>query len=230
VELLWRALLEAVVLIVSADAELVSIALRSLAVSSAATMGAAVLAVPLGTYLGLSRGGTLQRAARLAVDTGMAVPPVLVGLLVLILFWRTGPFGEFDLLYTLQAMALAQGIVAFPLIAALTRSAVAHVDVDLVHAMRALGAEGPRLAVEVVRLIPAQLSTAVAAGFGRALAEVGASLMVGANIAGETRVLTTAITLEAGRGDFALAIALGLVLLLLALAVNALRHWWIREP
>jgi tungstate transport system permease protein len=138
-----------------------------------------------------------------------------------ILLWRTGPLGALRLLYTPAAMVLAQLIVALPLVAGFTRTALDLVDKDLALAMRADRANDPRVADELVCATPAQVLVAVAAGFGRAIAEVGASLMVGGNIVGQTRILTTAIALETGRGEFALALGLGFVLLFVALVVNA---------
>jgi tungstate transport system permease protein len=157
----------------------------------------------------------------LLVNTGMGLPPVVVGLAVTLVLWRTGPLGSLRLLYTPPAMVLAQLIVAMPIVAGFTRAALGLQDPDLVLAMRADGATEPRVGYELLRATLAPVLIAVAAGFGRAIAEVGASLMVGGNIVGQTRILTTAIALESSRGDFALALALGLVLLLLSLAVNA---------
>src|SRR5205823_4986484 len=157
----------------------------------------------------------------LAVNTGMGLPPVVVGLVVTMLLWRTGPLGSLGLLYTPPAMVLAQLIVALPIVAGFTYAALGLQDPDLVLAMRADGAAERRVAFELVRATSTPVLVAIAAGFGRAIAEVGASLMVGGNIVGQTRILTTAIALESSRGDFALALALGMVLLLLALTVNA---------
>jgi tungstate transport system permease protein len=156
------------------------------------------------------------------VNAGMAVPPVVVGLLVTLVLWRTGPFGPLRLLFTPQAMILAQVLVAAPLVAGFTRAAISLLDADLAPAMRADGASEVRIARELAHAALPQVLVAVAAGFGRAISEVGASLMVGGNIVGQTRILTTAITLESGRGDFALALALGLILLVLAFCANAL--------
>jgi ABC-type tungstate transport system substrate-binding protein len=220
VELLWDGLVAALDLIRRADPELRSIAALSVAVSGAATLLASLLGVPLGVMLHLKTRFRGWRTLGLLVNTGMALPPVLVGLVVTLLLWRTGPFGALQLLYTPAAMVLAQLIVALPLVAGFTRAALSLLDADLVLAMRADGASDSRVGYELVRAGGASVLVAVAAGFGRAISEVGASLMVGGNIVGQTRVLTTAIALETGRGEFALAIALGLVLLLLALAVN----------
>lgn len=182
---------------------------------------AAGLGIPLGVALHIGT-FTGRRAAGLAVNAGMGLPPVVVGLLVTIVLWRTGPLGALRLLYTPWAMVIAQVLVALPLVAGITRAAVSLLDVDLRLAMRADGAGEARIGRELAAAALSQMLVAVAAGFGRAISEVGASLMVGGNIVGQTRVLTTAIALETSRGDFALALALGFLLLLLALAVNAL--------
>jgi tungstate transport system permease protein len=220
VDLLWRGLLDAFLLIVRGDFELLRIAGLSLAISGSATLIAAALGVPLGAAL---RFGRLPARAVLVliVNTGMGLPPVVVGLAVTIVLWRTGPLGSLALLYTPSAMVLAQLLVALPLVAGFTSSALGLLDPDLGAAMRVDGAGGARVGYELIIAAWPQVVVAVAAGFGRAIAEVGASLMVGGNIVGQTRILTTAITLETSRGDFALAIALGIVLLTLAFMVNA---------
>jgi tungstate transport system permease protein len=155
----------------------------------------------------------------------MGLPPVVVGLMVSILLWRTGPFGALQLIYTPTAMVFAQFLVAAPIAAGFTRSAVEALDPDLIDALRLYGARGLLLGRELVRAALPGVVLAVTAAFGRAIAEVGASLMVGGNILGHTRVLTTAITLETSRGEFARAIALGLVLLGLAFLVNVVFTW-----
>lgn len=220
-DLIYEAIRDAVALIASADAELMRIAGLSLAVSGAATVLAAGLGIPLGVALHIGNFPG-RRTASLAVNAGMGLPPVVVGLVLTILLWRTGPFGALALLYTPSAMVLAQVLVALPLVAGITRAAVSLLDADLRLAMRADGATEPRIGRELAVAALPQVLIAVAAGFGRAISEVGASLMVGGNIVGQTRVLTTAIALETSRGDFALALALGFLLLLLALGVNFL--------
>jgi len=220
-DLIWQAIGDAFRLIVRADAELVRIASLSLLVSGVATALAAAIGIPLGIALHVGRFPGRAPTAVL-VNAGMALPPVVVGLLVMLVLWRTGPLGSLRLLFTPAAMVIAQVIVAVPLVAGFTRAAISLLDPDLVFAMRADGAGEVRIGLELARAALAQVLVAVAAGFGRAISEVGASLMVGGNIVGQTRILTTAIALESGRGEFALALALGLVLLLLALGVNAL--------
>ena len=222
--LLWEGLAQAVRLIARGDPQLLRVAALSLVVSGTATGLAAAAGIPLGAALALGRFPG-RRLAVVLVNTGMALPPVVVGLAVTLLLWRTGPLGALRLLYTPPAMVLAQWVVATPLVAGLTRAALAAAEPDLVAALRVDGAGRLATGAELVRAAAAPVAVAVAAGFGRAVAEVGASLIVGGNIAGQTRVLTTAITLETSRGEFALAIALGIVLVLLAAAVNALLAW-----
>jgi tungstate transport system permease protein len=219
-DLLWAGLVAALGLILVADPELLRIAALSLIVSSVATALAAALGVPLGIalYLGRLPG---RRTLALLVNTGMGLPPVVVGLVLTLLLWRTGPFGALSLLYTPTAMVMAQLVVALPLVAGFTRAALGLLDRELTLAMRAAGAGDRRDGYELARAAGAPVLVAIAAGFGRAISEVGASLMVGGNIVGQTRILTTSIALETGRGDFALAIALGMILLVLALLVNA---------
>jgi tungstate transport system permease protein len=221
VELIWEALVAAAGLILRADPELLRIAALSLIVSGGATVLATLVGIPLGTALHLRRFRG-HRLLTLLVNTGMALPPVVVGLVVTIALWRSGPLGALRLLYTPSAMVLAQFVVALPFVAGFTWAALARLEVDLVEALRADGADEWRAGRELLRAAWPQVGVAVAAGFGRAVSEVGASLMVGGNIVGQTRIFTTAIAVETGRGEFALALALGFILLTLALLVNAL--------
>jgi tungstate transport system permease protein len=224
VELIGEALTAALRLILAADPELVRIAALSLAVSGTATLLAALIGIPLGAALHLRHlpGHGLLTAL---VNTGMGLPPVVVGLVITILLWRSGPLGALRLLFTPQAMILAQLVVATPIVAGFTRAALGLLDPDLTAALRADGASERRVAWELARAARGQVVVAVAAGFGRAIAEVGASIMVGGNIVGQTRILTTAITLETNKGEFALALALGFILLALAFLVNAALGW-----
>ncbi len=219
-DLIWQGFVDALRLLARGDPATLLIAALSLAVSGAATALAAVAGVPLGATLALRRfpGHGLLTGL---VNTGMGLPPVVVGLGVSILLWRNGPLGALALLYTPAAMVLAQFIVAAPLAAGLTRAALSPLGDELAGALRVDGATDRRVAWELARAARSQVLVAVAAAFGRAISEVGASLMVGGNILGQTRILTTAIALETGRGEFARAIALGLLLLALAFLVNA---------
>jgi tungstate transport system permease protein len=224
VDLIWDAVAQAARLVLSGDPELRRITWLSLVVSGTATLLAALIGIPLGAALHLGRLPGRGLATAL-VNTGMGLPPVVVGLLITILLWRSGPLGPLGLLFTPPAMVLAQFIVALPIVAGLTHAALGLLDPEVTAALRADGATEPRVAWELARAARAQVFVAVAAGFGRAIAEVGASLMVGGNIVGQTRILTTAIALETGKGEFALALALGLILLALAFLVNAALGW-----
>ncbi|HEY8691605.1 MAG TPA: ABC transporter permease [Chloroflexota bacterium] len=223
-DLLWRGVLQAGQLIASGDPELLRVLRLSLVVSALATILAALAGVPAGVALALGRFRG-RGAIQTLVNTGMGLPPVVVGLVLTIFLWRTGPLGFLGLLYTPSAMVLAQFIVAAPIAAGFTQAAIELLEPDLVAALRVDGAASGKLAGELVRAALPQVIVAVAAAFGRAIAEVGASLMVGGNILGQTRTLTTAITLVTSRGDFGLAIALGIILLAVALIVNAGLTW-----
>lgn len=203
----------------SLSADIAPIAWLSLRVSLAATLIAAVVGIPLGTWLGLARFRGLG-AVRVVVHTGMALPPVVVGLLVYLALSRTGPLGMLGWLYTPQAMVAAQAILALPLVVGITMNAVAAVPPALALQLRGLGATAGQVRRAVVREARSGVLLAVATALGRSLSEVGAVLMVGGNIAGHTRVLTTAVVLETGKGEFTTALVLGGLLLALALAVN----------
>ena len=204
------------------DPELWTIFWLTIRVTGAALLLSALGGVPLGTWLGLARfrGRSLLSAA---LYTGMGLPPVVVGLVVYLLLSRSGPLGFLGWLFTPQAMTLAQAVIALPVVAGITCSAVSAVPVELYLQVRALGASRWQARWAVLREARAGVLVALAAGFGRAIAEVGAAMMVGGNIEGHTRVLSTAIVLETSKGAFALALALAGWLLALALAVNAAR-------
>jgi len=155
------------------------------------------------------------------VNAGMGLPPVVVGLVVAMTLWRSGPLGELRLIYTPWAIVIAQTIIAFPLVAALTMSAVEGVDPELRLQVRALGATRWQTGWTVLREARIGLTAAIVAAFGGIISEVGAVMLTGGNIEGQTRVLTTAIVLSTRQGDFAIAMALGIVLLGLTLAANA---------
>jgi tungstate transport system permease protein len=192
---------------------------RSLAVSLAATLTALLLGLPLGVALGMWRGGPARTAAVGAVHAGMGLPPVVAGLLVSLLLWRSGPLGWLGLMFTPTAMAIAQALIATPLVAGLTAAAVRGLDPRFRLQLRAMGAGRVRTAWLLLREARAPAVAAVVAAFGAVISEVGAAMMVGGNIKGQTRVLTTATVLEVGRGNFAAAVALSTVLLVVVYAV-----------
>lgn len=223
-DLLWQGFAQAGQLIVMRDPEMLRILALSLIVSASATLLSALCGIPAGVALAVSRFRG-RRMLQTLVNTGMGLPPVVVGLVITLLLWRTGPFGFLSLLYTPGAMILAQFVVAVPIAAGFTRAAVEMLDTEIVGALRVDGAATRVLGWELVLAALPQVLVAIAAAFGRAIAEVGASLMVGGNILGQTRTLTTAITLVTSRGDFGLAIALGIILLAMALLVNVGLSW-----
>jgi tungstate transport system permease protein len=218
-DVIWDALGDAFNLLFSGDAETFEIIALSLRISLTATVIAFALGLPLGMLLAFGRFRG-RRLALATVHTGMGMPPVVVGLIVTVALWRSGPLGGLDLLYTPSAMIVAQAAIGTPLVAGISAAALQQVDPDFRVQMQALGASRLRSlwAVAVEARLP--LLAAVMAGFGAAVSEVGAAMMVGGNIAGETRVLTTAAVLETSKGNLALAVALGLILLLLAFTVN----------
>jgi tungstate transport system permease protein len=189
-------------------------------VTGLALLVATLAGVPLGAVVGLTRFPG-KRLVTLVLYTGMGLPPVVVGLLVYLLLSRGGPLGPLDWLFTPSAMVVAQTIIAFPLVAALTMSAVEGVDPDLRLQVLALGATRWQTGWTILREARIGLTAAIVAAFGGIISEVGAVMLVGGNIEGQTRVLTTAIVLSTRQGDFALAMALGIVLLALALGANA---------
>lgn len=207
-------------LIVSGDATLGAIILLSLRVSLSAVVLATLLGLPLGAAVAVGRFPG-RRAVIVLLNALMGLPPVVVGLVVYLLLSRAGPLGELGLLFTPSAMVVAQTILILPIIAALCRQAVEDAWTEYEEQLRSLGAHGFRAALTLVWDIRFSLLTAILAGFGRASAEVGAVIIVGGNIDGVTRVMTTTIALETSKGDLPLALSLGLVLILLVIALNA---------
>ena len=203
-----------------ASSDLLEVTLLSLVVSGLATAISLVIGLPLGTWLALtrfrSRGLTLS-----VVNTGMALPPVVVGLFVAVLLWRSGPLGGLGLMYTPSAMVIAEVIIATPVMLGLTVAALAQLDPRLRLQLLGLGASRWQSTWWLWREARLPLLAALMAAFGSVISEVGAAMMVGGNIRHETRVLTTSIVLETGKGEFGAAIALGVVLLALAFVVNA---------
>jgi len=221
VDVLGQAIRDAISLLVEGDAQTYEIIARSLRVSLTATLIAFALGMPLGMLLAFGRFPG-RRILQAAVNTGMGMPPVVIGLLITVMLWRSGPFGAFDLLYTPTAMVVAQAVIAFPLVAGISAASLQQIDPEFRIQMEALGATRPRALWTVAVEARLPLLAAVMAGFGAVVSEVGAAMMVGGNIEGQTRVLTTAAVMETSRGDFASAIAFGLILLLIAFGVNVL--------
>ncbi len=202
------------------DADLWSIVLLSLEVSLSAVLLATLLGLPLGAVVAVKR-FPARKAVIVVLNALMGLPPVVVGLLVYLLLSRAGPLGDLGLLFTPGAMVVAQTILILPIIAALARQALEDAWREYQEQLRSLGAEGMKAALTLVWDIRFSLVTAVLAGLGRASAEVGAVMIVGGNIDGVTRVMTTAIALETSKGDLPLALGLGFILIAIVLALNA---------
>jgi tungstate transport system permease protein len=219
VELIWQGFLTAVELVSGFDVEVWSITWRSLEISGYATLISLLIGIPLGIALALARFPGRSTTVAL-INTGMGLPPVVVGLFVSIFLWRSGPLGFMELIYTPTAMIAAQVIIAFPIVAGLTMASFQALDPKLALQLIGIGASKRQLLWLLCKEAKLPLLAAVMAGFGGVISEVGASMMVGGNIRGQTRVLTTATVLETGKGNFDIAIALGLILLALTFAVN----------
>ncbi|MCB1521928.1 MAG: ABC transporter permease [Hyphomicrobiaceae bacterium] len=207
-------------LVLSGDAELWSIIALSLRVSLTAVALACLIGLPLGAFLAVVKFPGRDAVVAL-LNAFMGLPPVVVGLFVYLALSRSGPLGVLGLLYTPTAMIIAQTILVTPLIAALARQSMADLHVEYDELFRSLGLSMSRTIAALIWDGRYSLSTAALAGFGRAIAEVGAVIIVGGNIEHVTRVMTTAIALETSKGDLALAMALGLILITLALFVNS---------
>jgi tungstate transport system permease protein len=218
-DLLLDGLLQAFRLMLRGDAEVWQITLLSLQVSGTATLLSLVLGVPVGTFLALTRFPGQQLLVSL-INTGMGLPPVVVGLVLSILLWRSGPLGFLNLIYTPTAMIMAQVVIAFPIVAGLTMAAFQTLNPQLGLQLLGIGASRWQLLWLLGKEARLPLLAAVMAGFGGVISEVGSVMMVGGNIKGQTRVLTTATVLETQMGNFGTAIALGLILLLLSFLVN----------
>lgn len=199
--------------------DLVEVVGLTLLVSGAAIVVAMALGVPLGVLLGLARFPGRNLVVTL-VNTGMGLPPVVVGLFVFLALARSGPFGTHELLYTPAAMVVAQVIISLPLVAGVTLAAIQGQSEQLRLQVLSLGASRGQLVWKLIREARLSMVAALAAGFGAIISEVGAVMMVGGNIKGQTRVMTTAIVLETRQGNFMLATALSVVLLVMALLVN----------
>jgi tungstate transport system permease protein len=216
---LFDGILKAFDLLFKGDPEVVRITLLSLEVSGLATLISLIFGLPIGTFLALVKFPTRRFWISL-INTGMALPPVVVGLVVCIFLWRNGPLGFMQLIYTPSAIVIAQVLIAFPMAAGLTLSALQQLDPKLRIQLLGLGASKIQMVLTLWKEARLPLIAALIAAFGSVISEVGASMMVGGNLLGSTRVLTTAIVLETSKGLFASAIALSIILLLIAFLVN----------
>lgn len=219
-DLIWEGIQKAFQLLWSLDPEVLGVTLLSLKVSVLATLISLVIGLGAGLTLALNSFPG-KRVLLALINTGMGLPPVVVGLFVTILLWRSGPLGLLELLYTPTAIILAQSVIATPIIAGISVAALQQLPADLRLQILALGATRAQMVWTLLKEARLPLLAAVMAGFGGVISEVGASIMVGGNIKGSTRVLTTATVMETSKGNFDVAIALSLILLLLTFAVNA---------
>jgi tungstate transport system permease protein len=218
-DLILEGIKKAFWLLVTFDPEVMRITLLSLQVSGTATLISLLTGVSIGTAVALSDFPGRKIVISL-INTGMGLPPVVVGLFVTILLWRNGPLGFFGILYTPTAMIIAQTVIATPIVMGITLAAIQQLPKKLRLQILALGATRIQMVWILIREARLPLLAAVMAGFGGVISEIGASIMVGGNIRGYSRVLTTATVMETSRGNFDIAIALGIILLLLAYFIN----------
>ncbi|MFK5997913.1 MAG: ABC transporter permease [Rhodobacterales bacterium] len=211
-------------LVLSADPELRAIVGLSLRVSLTATAIASLFAIPLGTALAIWK-FPLRQVLVVISTSLMALPPVVVGLFIYLLLSRAGPLGDYGILFTPTAMIIAQSVLIFPIVLALTREAILPLNRDYKNLLDAWDVSPVQRLKTLIWDARFAVVTGLLAGFGRALAEVGAVIIVGGNIAGFTRVMTTTIALETSKGNLDLALALGIVLLSIAVTINAAIHW-----
>lgn len=219
-DLLLDALREAMRLLRTGDGDVYSITVRTALITGASTLVAALVGLPVGLGIALGRFPG-QRVLLAIANAGTGLPPVVAGLFVAILLWRSGPLGGLGLIYTPWAMVIAQALIATPLVVSFAAAGVMSLSPSLHLQVRAMGAGTGRYVWLMAREARLALLVAVMAGFGGVVSEVGAATMVGGNLSGQTRVLTTAAVLEVNRGNFGTALALGLILLALVILVSA---------
>jgi len=218
-DLIFEGIRKAFWLLVTFDPEVMGITFLSLQVSGTATLISLLIGISTGTIIALAQFPGKRFIVSL-VNTGMGLPPVVVGLFVTIFLWRSGPLGFLGILYTPTAMILAQAVIATPIVMGITVAAMQHLPQKLRLQILALGATRLQMVWILVKEAKLPLLAGVMAGFGGVISEVGASMMVGGNIKGYSRVLTTATVMETSRGNFDMAIALGIILLILAYVIN----------
>lgn len=218
-DFIGQGFIKALQLLLSGDKEVYSIALLTIKVSGTATLISLILGVPMGLYFAVARFRGREFMVGV-VNAGMGLPPTVVGLWVALFFWRRGPLGFLGLMYTPAAMVIAQTIIALPLVAGLTMSAVQQLSPKLRLQILALGASPLQFWWLILHEVRLGVLAAVMAGFGRVIAEVGASMAVGGNVRWYSRVLTTSIVLEVNKGNFSLALALSFILLFISYGVT----------
>ncbi|HQL01040.1 MAG TPA: ABC transporter permease [Smithellaceae bacterium] len=218
-ELFAQGIIKAFELLITFDAEVLGITWLSLKISGTATLMSLFIGVSIGTTVALND-FIGKRVVISIINTGMGLPPVVVGLFVTMMIWRSGPFGFLEILYTPYAMIIAQAIIATPIVMGISLAAIQNLPPNLRLQVLSLGASRLQMVWVLVKESRLPLLAAVMAGFGGVISEVGASIMVGGNIKGYSRVLTTATVMETGKGNFDIAIALSIILLLLAFLIN----------
>ncbi len=216
---IWQGFTKAIELIVSLDPEILEIVGRSLRISVTSSLLASLISIPIGSLIHFHRFPGRRILINL-IQTFFSMPTVTVGLFVFVLFSRAGPLGGTNLLFTPTVMVIGQMILIIPILLGLIISALSGVDKSIVDTARSLGASGFQTTLVILREAKYAVLAAVIMGFGRALSEIGIAIMVGGNIKGFTRVITTAISLETSRGDLELSIALGIILIFIALVIN----------
>ncbi|WP_210365254.1 ABC transporter permease [Bacillus sp. REN3] len=218
-ELLLEGLKKAIEMILSGDREILEITLLTLKVSITAVLISTFIGIPAGMLLGLARFPGRKFILAL-VNIGMGLPPVVAGLWITIFLWRSGPLGDYSLLYTPIAIIMAQTLVSLPIVTGLTSTAFQQINNKMILQVKALGATRMQLYWILMKEVKLAILAAIIAGFGRVIAEVGAAMMVGGNISGDTRILTTSIVMEVSKGNFDVALALSFILMSLAFIIT----------
>jgi len=218
-EIILGGIKKAIILIFNLDEVVLGITILSIKVSGIATIFSVILGIVIGAFLALTKFPGRNILVAL-VNTGMGIPPVVVGLVITIFLWREGPFGFLGILYTPLAIIIAQALIATPIVAGITLAAIQHIPEKMKLQIKALGATKIQFLFFILREAKLSLLASAMAGFGGVISEVGASMMVGGNIKGYTRVLTTATVLETSKGNFEIAMALGVILFLLTFSIN----------
>jgi tungstate transport system permease protein len=219
-QLLLDGLKKAIEMIFSGNQEIIDITLLTLRVSFTAMLVSTLIGLPLGMFLGLARFRG-RKLLLVFINIGMGLPPVVAGLWITLFLWRSGPLGQFSLLYTPTAIVMAQVLVSLPIVTSLTSSAFQQFSDKLLMQIRALGATKLQTLIILLKQSKIAIVAAIMAGFGRVIAEVGAAMMVGGNIQGDTRILTTSIVMEVSKGNFDIALALSFILISVALIITA---------
>jgi tungstate transport system permease protein len=219
-ELIIDGLKKAIEMILSGDQEIFDITWLTLRVCFTAILISSFIGLPLGMFLGLKKFKG-KRIVLILINIGMGLPPVVAGLWITMLLWRSGPLGHLQLLYSPTAIVMAQVLVSLPIVTGLTSSAFQQIDEKLLLQIKALGATKIQTLLLLVKQTKIAIVAAIMAGFGRVIAEVGAAMMVGGNIKGDTRILTTSIVMEVSKGNFDVALAISFILLTVALLITA---------